>query len=243
MSPTCTGAEAALSRLGTKVDLLLELARERGADDDPRWSQAAVVGDERLGAAWVLRHAVRDLTHHLSDAGRGLHCSAPVPPPQEGTVVQLNASDGGVPRSRSRWPRSVTVASSGTARPTVATTAARCRRWRIWSADVIGALRAEGHPIQPGAAGENITVSGIDWPTLRTGVQRARRRRAVRCRPTPPPAARARRGSPTATSTAWTTTATPGGAASTPGSASPARSAPATRSSSSPRTARRGLGC
>ena len=36
---------------------------------------------------------------------------------------------------------------------------------------MIQGLQAEGHPIQAGSAGENITISGIDWPTLRTGVQ------------------------------------------------------------------------
>jgi MOSC domain-containing protein YiiM len=33
----------------------------------------------------------------------------------------------------------------------------------IYSLDLIAALRHEGHPIAPGTAGENITVSGIDW--------------------------------------------------------------------------------
>ena len=35
--------------------------------------------------------------------------------------------------------------------------------------DVMEALRAEGHTIQPGWAGENITVEGIDWSRLRPG--------------------------------------------------------------------------
>lgn len=33
----------------------------------------------------------------------------------------------------------------------------------VWSLEVIEALRAEGHPIAPGYAGENITVVGLDW--------------------------------------------------------------------------------
>lgn len=33
----------------------------------------------------------------------------------------------------------------------------------VWSLEVIEALQAEGHPIQPGFAGENITVAGLDW--------------------------------------------------------------------------------
>jgi MOSC domain-containing protein YiiM len=41
----------------------------------------------------------------------------------------------------------------------------------LWSADVVDDLRAEGHPIAPGNAGENVSVSGIDWSTLRPGVR------------------------------------------------------------------------
>lgn len=33
----------------------------------------------------------------------------------------------------------------------------------VWSLEVIEALQAEGHPIAPGYAGENITVAGLDW--------------------------------------------------------------------------------
>jgi hypothetical protein len=39
----------------------------------------------------------------------------------------------------------------------------------IWSADVIDALAAEGHPIHPGAAGENVSVRGLDWAKVRPG--------------------------------------------------------------------------
>lgn len=165
------GAVAAMSWLGTKVDLLVELARERGADDDPRWSQAAVIGGERLDAAWVLRHAVHDLTHHLSDAGRGIHRLGAGAPTQEGAVAQLSAGGGGVPK------KSIEVAEVGDRGVVGDHQADRRNHGRplqalcIWSAEVIDALRAEGHPIEAGSAGENITVSGIDWPTLRTGVQ------------------------------------------------------------------------
>ena len=41
----------------------------------------------------------------------------------------------------------------------------------LWSTEVIERLRAEGHPISPGAAGENITIAGLDWARLRPGVR------------------------------------------------------------------------
>jgi len=34
---------------------------------------------------------------------------------------------------------------------------------------VIEALQAEGHPINPGSAGENITIAGLDWAALAPG--------------------------------------------------------------------------
>ncbi|HJU52017.1 MAG TPA: MOSC domain-containing protein [Acidimicrobiia bacterium] len=33
----------------------------------------------------------------------------------------------------------------------------------LFSEEVIAALKAEGHPIFRGAAGENVTVSGVNW--------------------------------------------------------------------------------
>ena len=46
------------------------------------------------------------------------------------------------------------------------------RPWQalcLWSCDVIDMLVAEGHPIQAGSAGENLTIGGIDWASLRAG--------------------------------------------------------------------------
>ena len=39
----------------------------------------------------------------------------------------------------------------------------------LWGSDVIEQLRGEGHPIAPGAAGENITIGGVDWSELLPG--------------------------------------------------------------------------
>jgi MOSC domain-containing protein YiiM len=39
----------------------------------------------------------------------------------------------------------------------------------LWSAELIAMLQAEGHPIGPGTTGENLTITGLDWATLRVG--------------------------------------------------------------------------
>ena len=39
----------------------------------------------------------------------------------------------------------------------------------LFPLELIQALQAEGHPIYPGAVGENLTVAGLDWPSLEVG--------------------------------------------------------------------------
>jgi len=41
----------------------------------------------------------------------------------------------------------------------------------LYSLEVIEELQREGHPIAPGAAGENLTLSGLDWPSLEPGAR------------------------------------------------------------------------
>lgn len=43
----------------------------------------------------------------------------------------------------------------------------------LFSIDVIHALQREGHPIATGAVGENLTVSGLDWPAIVPGTRLA----------------------------------------------------------------------
>jgi MOSC domain-containing protein YiiM len=41
----------------------------------------------------------------------------------------------------------------------------------LFSLDVIRGLQREGHPITPGAVGENLTVSGLEWDTIVPGTR------------------------------------------------------------------------
>ena len=41
----------------------------------------------------------------------------------------------------------------------------------LYSLELIDALAAEGHAIYPGAMGENVTISGIDWRLVQPGVR------------------------------------------------------------------------
>ncbi len=164
------GAATQIARLRDNLARIDRHAREDGPDDSPAWKRTLQIGDVTSEAGWLLRHVVHDLTHHLHDAGRGLHLLGAGAPTQEGVVAQLSASDGGVPK---RAVKEAEVGDRGLVGDRQADRRNQGRPLQalcIWSTEVIEALQTEGHPVQPGSAGENITVSGIDWPTLRTGV-------------------------------------------------------------------------
>jgi MOSC domain-containing protein YiiM len=135
------------------------------------WTRTITLGADTATAQWIVGHAVHDAIHHLRDIGRGLHALGSGAPTQHGRVVQLNASDGGVPK---RAVTRATIDRKGVAGDRQADRNHHGRPLQalsIWSAEVIDALRAEGHSVDAGAAGENVTVSGIDWTTIRPGVR------------------------------------------------------------------------
>ncbi len=124
------------------------------------------VVDER-GDADVVHAAL----HHLRDLGRALHDAGAGAPTQTGAVAQVSTSDGGVPKSA---VPSADVGRRGLLGDRQGNRTHHGRPFQalcLWSAEVIDALRAEGHPVVAGATGENVTLSGIDWASLRPGVR------------------------------------------------------------------------
>lgn len=87
-----------------------------------------------------------------------------------GRVVQVNVNPrGGVPKHP--------VAATEVTAEGVAGDRQRDRRHHggplravsLFSLERIEALRGEGHPIAPGTTGENLTLAGVDWDTLKVG--------------------------------------------------------------------------
>ena len=112
---------------------------------------------------------MHDGTHHLHDIGRIRVALGDRTMSPDGVVVQLNRSDGGVPK---RPVDRLEVDWSGAVGDRQADRRHHGRPFQalcLWSADVIAALQAEGHPIDRGSAGENVTVAGVDWAALRPG--------------------------------------------------------------------------
>ena len=137
------------------------------------WDHTFTYGGDTLDANWIVAHAVHDATHHIHDVGRGLHALGAGAPTQRGSIVQCSVSGGGVPKVPLDH---VAIGRHGVAGDVQADRKHHGKPLQalsLWSLEVIDALRAEGHPIHAGAAGENVTLTGIDWTTIRPGVRLA----------------------------------------------------------------------
>src|ERR1700730_18267681 len=91
----------------------------------------------------------------------------------EGRIFQLNASAGGVPKLAVREATVTATGMVGDSHNFPDIHGGPERALCLFSLERILELQAEGHPIFPGAAGENVTVSGLDWGKLEPGVRLA----------------------------------------------------------------------
>lgn len=157
--------EPVLNDLAREGDRLAGLCRERNRS----WTNLGFLpAGERIQAAALVGHAAHDASHHMLDVSRGLS-GLGAAPTGEGAVVQLNRSGGGVPKSP---VDRVEVGWAGVVGDRQADDKHHGRPFQavcLWSAEVIDALAAEGHPIGAGSAGENLTVSGLAWDQMRPG--------------------------------------------------------------------------
>ncbi len=88
-------------------------------------------------------------------------------------VFQLNVSRGGVPKLPVREVAISTLGLAGDGHEDLVHHGGPERAVSLWSLELIQSLQSEGHPIWPGAAGENVTISGLDWATLAPGARLA----------------------------------------------------------------------
>lgn len=143
------------------------VAQLRDADVAAR-APFGATGPDDLDTAIALAEAT---LQRLSAAGRTVAALGAGAPPMTGTVVDVFASDGGVPKLPVGSAR---VGPRGVEGDRQAARKHHGRVWQalcLWSADVVAALAAEGHDIAPGRAGENISVRGVDWARLRPGTR------------------------------------------------------------------------
>jgi MOSC domain-containing protein YiiM len=87
-----------------------------------------------------------------------------------GRIHQISVSPGGVPKRAVEQVRITRDGLEGDWQNDRKHHGGPDRAVCLFSLEVIERLRAEGHPIVPGAAGENLTVAGLDWAAIVPGV-------------------------------------------------------------------------
>ncbi len=88
---------------------------------------------------------------------------------QSGSLAQISSSTGGVPKTAVERAE---IGIRGVAGDVQQSRVHHGRPWQalcLWSAEVIDAFAADGHPIAYGSCGENLTLAGLDWSTMRGG--------------------------------------------------------------------------
>lgn len=86
-------------------------------------------------------------------------------------VHQINVSDGGVPKRP--IPRALVRGDGivGDRQRDLRHHGAPHQALCLFACELIEALAAEGHPIQAGSTGENLTTRGLPWPLLKPGTR------------------------------------------------------------------------
>jgi len=87
-----------------------------------------------------------------------------------GRLESINVSRGGVPKKAVPQALVTEEGLSGDRQDDRRYHGGVDRAVTLFSRERIDLLRAEGHPIGIGTTGENLTVSGLDWATLKPGV-------------------------------------------------------------------------
>jgi MOSC domain-containing protein YiiM len=88
-----------------------------------------------------------------------------------GTLVSINVSNGGVPKRRVADAKVLRLGLLKDAHDDTEGHGGPERAVCVYALERIRALQSEGHPIDVGTAGENVTVEGIDWGLVAPGAR------------------------------------------------------------------------
>jgi MOSC domain-containing protein YiiM len=89
----------------------------------------------------------------------------------KGRIASINVSAGGVPKRPVPTAEVTSLGLRGDAHRDIEHHGGPERALCLFSMELIDALSCDGHPIAPGAIGENITVEGIPWKTVEPGAR------------------------------------------------------------------------
>jgi MOSC domain-containing protein YiiM len=88
---------------------------------------------------------------------------------KKGRIFQINVSDGGVPKRPVRSARLEPDGVEGDSQRDLRHHGGPERALCLYSLERIEALQEEGHPVFPGATGENLTLAGLHWEKMQPG--------------------------------------------------------------------------
>jgi MOSC domain-containing protein YiiM len=88
---------------------------------------------------------------------------------EAGRIVQLSVSNGGVPKHAVELARVTPLGLEGDAHRDTTHHGGPDRAVCLFPMEAIRELQHEGHPLVPGALGENVTLEGLDWSTVQPG--------------------------------------------------------------------------
>ncbi len=139
---------------------------------------------ERMGAALggidlaggepdALEASLELVWAELMSARDDVVAASALPATRTGAVAALSRGDGGVPKGLVDRVEVDFGGVIGDRQKTRNHHGAPFQALCLWSSETIDGLAAAGHPIAPGRAGENVTVSGIEWSTVTPGVRLA----------------------------------------------------------------------
>jgi MOSC domain-containing protein YiiM len=86
-------------------------------------------------------------------------------------VHQINVSDGGVPKHPLFEAKIMKQGVEGDRQRNLKVHGGSDRALCLFSLEQIERLQDEGHPIDAGSAGENLTLAGLEWEKLGPGAQ------------------------------------------------------------------------
>ncbi|HMS85480.1 MAG TPA: MOSC domain-containing protein [Nitrospira sp.] len=86
-------------------------------------------------------------------------------------VHQISISDGGVPKLPVLEAKLTKQGLDGDRQRNLKFHGGPNRAVCLYSLELIERLQDEGHPIDPGSTGENLTFSGLEWDLVKPGVR------------------------------------------------------------------------
>ena len=88
-----------------------------------------------------------------------------------GTIYSINLSQGGVPKNRANVASVSVLGLQNDAHEDQKHHGGPERAVCLYAVEIIRALQGEGHPIDVGTTGENVTVQDIDWRLVVPGAR------------------------------------------------------------------------